>query len=328
MYKLAGAVTYRASSVKVLGRWGGNRQNIEKSQRQRYVADEGKVFVQCDQSGADALIVAHSMPATNKLRQLFDNGIKVHKYLGLVFTNQWEKDWPIVHELSKLPIPELAKHPQSKAFFDAVAASDENPPATRYYYHYKQTGHSANYGIEVNTFIENILLKSKGKVKLTKAQGQKLLDGYHSLIPEIKGWYHIWVARQYEKTGVLRNFQGFPITLTQKLDTHQYTKIYDKIPQSTVGCITHIAATNFCNYTREHKLKEWDFIANTHDSYLLHCPKNDMMDCAKVARELMEQELVSPFGEKFRMRSETQWGLNWAPWKKNVNEDGLVSVKF
>ena len=58
IYKLGGTETFRASSSKWFGR-GTNLQNIEKSMRQLYWADDGKVLVQVDQSGAEALIVSY-----------------------------------------------------------------------------------------------------------------------------------------------------------------------------------------------------------------------------------------------------------------------------
>jgi len=326
LYKITGTDTYRLSSVTLLGRWGGNRQNIEKSARSRYVPDEGKSFCQVDQSGAEALIVAHMMPRSNKLRQLFDNKIKIHNYLGVVFTEQWRAEFPMVGEFAKIPIPELKSHPDWSRFVAAVAASDDNPPATRYYYHYKQTGHSANYNIFAPAFVENILLKSGGKVRLTKQQGEAYLEGYHSLIPEIRRYYHRKVAETYERTGILYSLQGFPLHITKKLFPHEYSKIYDKIPQSTVGCISNIAFTQMQNYILENKLRGWDILQNNHDSYLGQAPDGEIMDMARVMKRFMEQELTSPFGEVFNMRSEVQVGKNWSPFDPEYNPEGLKKV--
>ncbi len=326
-YKLSGTTTFRLSSTKLLGRWGGNLQNIEKSARKRFVPDAGKVFVQTDQAGAEALVVAHCMPATNKLRQLFDNKIKIHCYLAVAFASQWEKEWPVVHEFRDIPINELKNHSQWPAFVKAVAKSDENPPATRYYYHYKMVAHSANYGIQANTFVENLLLKSKGAVCLTTKQGEAYLEGYHKLIPELRGYYHRWTARQYETTGILRNLQGYPIHLTRRLHEHEYTKIHDKVPQSTVGTITNEAFTELQSYIEDNRL-DWDLLANTHDSYMCQCPEGEVLVCAAKMKEYMERELTSPFGEKFRMRSETQAGYNWSPAKDGSNINGLKEIKI
>jgi len=327
-YAIAGTKTFRLSSRAILDQWGTNLQNIEKSMREIYEADEGKLLIQVDQAGAEALIVAYLMPPTNKLRLLFDNKIKIHNYLALALPEQWEKSHPYIREFIPVPIPELKTFPRWDEFVKAVAASDNNPPATRYYYHYKQTGHSANYGIAENTFVENLLLKSSGAVRLTPAQGRKYLEGYHSLIPEIRGYFHRYVAHQYKTTGMVYNFQGFPITLTTKYHEHEFSKIYDKIPQSTVGCITHIAYTNMQNYIEEHK-RDWDLLGNCHDSYLAQAPVDEAIECAKIMKGFMEQELVSPVtSETFRMRSEVQIGKNWSPMKAEKNEEGLKKVEL
>lgn len=342
-YVISGTTTYRLSSRKILKRWGGNRQNIEKSNRARFIPDEGKLFCQVDQSGAEALIVAHCMPRTNKLRQLFDNGIKIHNYLGCVFTEHWKKQFPMVEEFLSIPIPEVKKHPDWSRFIGAVAKSDENPPATRYYYHYKQTGHSYNYGCQPPAFVGNILLKSEGKVRLTLAQGQRYYEGYHKFLPELEGYYWQWVARQYEKDGILRNLFGFPIHITTKVFETNYKEIYDKIPQSTVGCITNIAYTNLQNYIEDNRLREWDVVQNNHDSYLGQAPghmeivtengKDKVILHGEIATlkdkmlEFMQMQLTSPFGEIFRMRAEAQVGGNWCPRSEKKNDDGSITVK-
>src|SRR5690242_10436940 len=90
-YKIAGTKTFRLSSSKALRRWGGNLQNIEKSMREIYEPDPGKIFVQVDQSGAEALITAYCCE-DGQYRELFKNGIKPHSYLGMhLFKDVWPK---------------------------------------------------------------------------------------------------------------------------------------------------------------------------------------------------------------------------------------------
>ena len=44
-------------------------------------------------------------------------------------------------------------------------------------------------------------------------------------------------------------------------------------------------------------------------------------------KEYLERDLVSPRGEKFKMRSECSVGRNWAKYKKDKNEQGLRAIK-
>lgn len=125
-YKLAGPVTFRRSSSKILPEknkrnvgWGSNLQNIEKSLREVYIPDgfspsleekclhwlehrdlsifteeelaKLRCFAQTDQSGAEALIVAYDCEAMH-YRQLFINNVKPHVYAGLrLFPEVWPK---------------------------------------------------------------------------------------------------------------------------------------------------------------------------------------------------------------------------------------------
>lgn len=341
LLKIAGPKTMRLASLRLFyfndeqPGYGTNMQNWEKEARKKIEADEGKLLCQNDQSGADAKIVAYLMPEGNALRELFKNGIKIHNYLGVMFPDQWRYQFPEVDEFKHIPIKDIKKHPAWDRFKTAVAASDDNPPATRYYYHYKQTGHSANYGIMAGSLIENTLLKSGGKVRLTHKQAEAYLRGYHGLIPEIRNNFHRYVATSYEKTGILYTCQGFPIQLTQKVFQTSYNKIYDKIPQATVALITHIAATKFQNFIEEHNL-DWDLLSNTHDSYVAQAPgyldsegkpQGEVLECAKIMKQFMEEyPLKNQYGETFYMGSESQVGKNWAPYKKDKNEFGLRPV--
>ena len=331
LLQIAGPKTYRLASKKLFyfndeqPGYGGNLQNIEKSQRQKFEADEGKLLCQCDQSWADAFVVACLMPKGNKLRELFENKVKIHNYLGVTFPEQWQDRFQMVKDFISIPISELKSHPDWPAFTKAVSESDDNPPATRYYYHYKQTGHSANYGIMANTFQENILLKSGGRVRLSRQQAEYYLRGYHALIPEIRNNFHRYVEHCYNRDQTLHTLQGFPIHLTQKIFPGQYNKIYDKIPQATVAIITHQAVIKWQSFVEEHKLK-WDLLTNTHDSYLCQAPSGEIGECAKKMKEFMEQSLTNQYGETFTMRSECQVGKNWAPFKKDKNEEGLKTV--
>lgn len=334
--KLGGTKTFRVAHKKKLKKWGTNLGNIEKSLREHYEADDGKLLCQCDQSGADAFIVAYMMPATNALRQLFLNGIKIHNYLSVAFPEHWEKDYPQVHAFGKVPIKDLREFPGWKDFAGAVAASDNNPPETRYYYLYKQTGHSSNYGIMAPTFVGNLMLKSGGAIRLSVAQGHKFIEGYHKLIPELRGFFHKYVAHQYKTTGKLYNFQGFPIHLTCKYNENEYTKIYDKIPQSTVACITHNAYIALQDFIEDNRL-DWDILQNGHDAYVAQAPESEIMDLAKIMRKFMQQTLVNPWGEELMMKAECSIGKNWGPRKekklpdgsvKIINPEGLVEVKL
>ena len=61
--------------------WGSNVQNITKSLRRFFIPDEGKILVNVDQAGAEALIVAY-LTKEGKYRKLFHHNVKPHSFIG------------------------------------------------------------------------------------------------------------------------------------------------------------------------------------------------------------------------------------------------------
>lgn len=313
-------------------------QNEEKSLREIYEADPGKIFVQVDQSGAEALIVAYLCRA-GRFRQLFENGIKPHVYVALrLFKDVWVKkmkearlitgdsDFNIA-ELIATPIPELRNNPYWKSVDSIIKDSDNWPLSERYYYLAKQTCHSGNYDVTPPTFRMNVLEKSGGKIMISKENSELFNLTYKSLFPEIFEW-HGQVRKQIETTGFLYNLHGHPFTHTapEVLDS-KWKEMYAWVPQSTVGEITNIAYAKAQTYIEENMLP-WDLLANTHDSYLVQCPVGSESVCARTLQGFMAQTFTSPIDSvQFTMRSEAQCGYNWAPAKKDKNPNGLSEAK-
>lgn len=337
-YKIAGTKTFRLSSTKILGKWGGNRQNLEESMRQPYTPDDGKIFVQVDQAGAEALIVAY-LATEGPFRELFVHRIKPHVYVALrLFKHIWTPkmrearvltaDTPFdIEEIIKTPISELQNHHLWKALKDIIAESDNWSLQERYYYLAKQTCHSGNYGVGANMFRMNILEKSGGKIVVTKDEAEYFLLTYHSLFPQITEW-HERTKRQIERTGMMYNLHGHPFTLTEpSVIDSKWKEMYAWVPQSSVGEITNIAYANLQQFI-ESENKDWDLLANTHDSYLVQCPIGEERECASIMKWHIEQSFKSPLdGVEFTMRSDAKAGFNWSKWKEKKNPLGLKEIK-
>lgn len=339
-YSISGTDTFRLGSrmltVKLTrpprdGKVGSNLQNIEKSMRIIYIPDDGKGFVQVDQSGAEALIVAYLCKHGN-FRELFIHGIKPHCYVALfVFKDVWKrelKDTGVnIDELCNTPIRELTKNPYWSVTDKFIRKTDSWPSEKRYYYISKQICHAANYGMKFGMFQLNTLEKSKGKIVISKKDAEFYLDTYHGLFPEIHGW-HREVQDQLVKTKTLYNLFGFPREFwfcTNDVPTHILNKAYSFPGQSTVACITRKAFIDTYNYIEKNNL-DWDILEDTHDSFLTQCPIDEAKQCAKVMSDFINIELTSPVdGVKFRMKSESQSGLNWSP-ASNDNPDGLKEI--
>lgn len=363
-YKLAGPKTFRRSSTKILKKWGGNVQNVEKSMREIYESDGWnikqkeklifwletgdtsifteeelatiRVLLQVDQSGAEALIVAYDCEAMD-YRKLFINNVKPHVYVALkLFKDIWRKKASehglaitaeCIDELSNTPIEKLKLNPYWKDLDLLIKDSDNWPLTERYYYLAKQTVHSANYDIKENTFIMNILEKSGGKIVIDRDKGKFFLGTYRSLFPEIPERCKR-IERQVEDTKILYNMFGFPFMVTDySVLSSSMKDLYAWGAQSTVGEITRIAFSRLQEFI-ESEGKKWDILQDNHDSYMTQCPLLDVIECAKKKKEFMNQKLISPIdGVEFNMKSECNIGFNWAP-KKDSNLLGLREVKW
>lgn len=357
--------TFRRSSRSILGKWGGNLQNIEKGLREVYIPDGYneslkarckyyletgdtsvfteeelltlRIFLQVDQSGAEALIVAYDSDAGD-YRQLFINGVKPHVYVAMkLFKDIWKEKarehntvvtGADVITLCDTKIPDLKKNAAWKTLDNLIKMSDDWSYDQRYYYFAKQTVHSGNYDIQAPMFRSNVLEKSGGKVVLSPEDSVYFLQCYRGLFPEIPE-RNERVRRQVDKTKMLFNLFGFPYTITNyNITEATYKEYYAWGPQSTVGEITRIAFTNLQTYIEEAH-KQWDILADTHDSYLVQCPLLDVKECMSKMQECMNQELISPIdGVKFNMRSECKCGFNWGSYKKEKNELGLRELQW
>jgi DNA polymerase I-like protein with 3'-5' exonuclease and polymerase domains len=331
-YNISGSDTFRLASRMLLQskqkrdntNFGGNRQNLEKSLRKVWLADEGYLLAQADQSGAEALIVAYlCKPA--KYRTLFQVGIKPHTYIALkLFKEEWVKHFDPVNVVMacNMLITDLVKQSWWKELENIIKSSDNWSANKRYYHFAKKTVHAGSYGMHAPTFILQMLKESGGEIKLTLEQGKKFLQAFHNEFPEIQEW-HNRIFNQVKTKHILRNLFGFPYNITYVVNDSDFKDLIAWIPQSTVACITRQAFCRLHEYIAENKLS-WHILHDTHDSYLAEAPKPEINKLKSKMQEFMQIELISPFdNSKFRMKSEVQVGKNWSPYKESLNEDGL-----
>lgn len=310
--------------------FGTNLQNVPKGLRNIILADPGKILLQVDQAGAEALIVAYLVRGDGKFRQLFTSKIKPHSFVALhVFARIWQEKLAIADgeyaEIQSLDPKELRSHPRYDTLFELIKSSDGWPAKERYYFIAKMLCHALNYGLKGPTFALHVLQKSDGALNLTTRQATEYCEFYHGLFPEIREW-HGHIVENLRGSMILRNLFGYPRLFTGLWGDELFKEAYAFIPQSTVGCITHKAITGLQNIIEADNL-DWDILQNGHDSMLVQAPENDWKSCAKAMQNLIEADLVSPDGTKFKMRSELQIGHNWGP-KSDYNPEGMEEIKL
>ena len=333
---IAGPKTHRRASRKVLSNkkerelnnWGGNRQNIDKPMRKIHIADKGYKLINEDQSGADALIVAH-LAKRGRYRELFENGIKPHAYLALMnYPTELAKHFNADYIRTAILAP-IAELPTLTFWGDLnklIKSTDDWEPTKRFYYFGKKTGHAGNYGMKAWKLLTTICEETQGEIVLPTKEAERWLDNYHTkLFPEIEGSFQARVQDSVKRTKTLRNLFNWPLNITEKIleSSDFWNKMYAWQAQSTVAAITLQAYVNLQEYI-EYNDKDWHILQETHDSITFQAPEKEAEEAARILKNFIEIELISPVdGIKFRMKSEAQWGYNWSNYHKDKNPEGL-----
>ena len=271
-----------------------------------------KVFVQSDQSGAEALVVAYLCRA-GKFRDLFLHSIKPHVFVALhVFADVWSKmvDSQVVMKAIVTEPSALRSIEGWSALDKLIRSSDEWEAAKRYYFIAKMICHASNYGMKSRTFRTNVLQKSNGAVALSLDQCEHMLSHYHRLFPEISQW-HAEVVSTVKRTSMLRNLFGHPRVFTGYKDESAWKEWFAFIPQSTVGQITNYAIVEIQEeLERGMHPSDLDVLTNTHDSLLMQCLPENRDYCARLQQAKLSREMTTPRGETFKMKCETQWSAS------------------
>jgi hypothetical protein len=308
-WKIHGANTYRLSSAKLLGNWGGNCQNPDNRLMERIIPRPGNLFLQCDQAGAEALIMAH-LARPGRMRELFKCGIKPHTYLALhIFIKKYAGTADNPHPKERYWMKsgaELKALPEWKALDKLIKNSDKE------YAIGKMTCHAKNYDMKWMTFIINVLERTDGEIVLSASEGKTFLEMFDQVFPEI-------IELQDEIRGIvqstrtLRNLFGHPKRFVQPLRSSYERQWLAFIPQSTVGVLAVRAAIGIRNELKKEKLdQEILLVNNKHDSLLLDCPPKHEQYGVDLLQRHMAQELQTPKGETFRMGVEVSKGYSWS----------------
>lgn len=315
-----GTKTFRNKSSKVFRTYGNNLQNPSDRLCRIHIPDEGRKFIQVDQAGAEALIVAWECENA-RFRSLFKNGIKPHTFVALnLFCNQWQKETPYdALHLCTLSIPDLASHPDWKDLSKIIKDNHER------YFIGKKSCHSFNYCKTAASFRFDVLKESEGKVVLSLLQSEIFESIYHGLFPEIKQEQKR-IEKQVRETRMLRNLFGHPMYFGGRLDDKTIREAVAWKFQSTVGVIASNAFRDMQNYV-ELENKDWDVMNNKHDSVLVQAPESEWREAATVLKGYLEVDLTSTRGEKFKMKTETSLGDNWGKYDEIENPFGLKEVK-
>ncbi len=280
-----------------------------------------KIFVQVDQAGADALIVAWLLPLGN-FRELFLCGIKPHVFVAFhIFFNHWRTIFSFLDSswLDCKP-SRLAQQPGWKEVASIIKKDK------RRYFIGKKCCHSFNYRMRPATFRTDVLKESEGQVVLSVKESEYYHSTYHALFPEISNIWWPQLEQQIRATRTLYNLFGFPLSFYGPITEELLREITACIPASTVAIINNTAETELQEWLDFNPSAETDLLNNKHDSLLCQCPIGSEKVIADVMKSCIEQELENFRGEKFRMRSEAKVGFNWGEHDELENPMGLQEL--
>ncbi len=212
LFRPAGTRSYRLAAGKFF-EWGGNGQNPCKPLLRCLGARRGCSFVQPDQAGAEALVVAN-LTRPGAYRALFKVGIKPHTFLALHIFGPSKPHWfnglpcTATQYLETTDPLALSQLPGWWTLNQRIVDSDTTEP-DRPYYSGKRTAHARSYKMGWKTFQLALLKDSHGTMVLTKPTAEKFLHTFDRLFPEIGEWQFEVIAMA-KACGELRNLFGFP----------------------------------------------------------------------------------------------------------------------
>lgn len=327
-FRLAGTKSFRLACGKFFD-FGMNTQNPAKDLLKTLVARPGHVFVQADQSGAEALYVAYaSRPGA--YRQLFLNDIKPHEYLALHLFGPTKPNWfrelplPATAYLNATDPSELAHLDGWKLLSKIIRASDAD--VDKPYYVGKRTAHGASYKMGPFTFQLAVLKDTHGAMVLTFSQCKTFLNMFSTLFPEVVEWQQE-VVLEAKTNRVLYNGFGFPRHCGRTFTDGYERELISWKPQSTIGCITTNGILKIRTLIKDKNLA-WSMLNNKHDSMLHEVPEKDADFCARESVAAMAVNLCGRDGVRYTMKSEVQIGKNWGRYHPTLNPNGMKDYKL
>lgn len=322
------AKTFRNKSFKLFDVYGRNLQNFSEAEKRVCKPKKGKIFIQRDVSGAEAVIVGF-LCKPGPYRDLSIYGVKHHSYIAAhLYRADWKKETTFnVDHLLGLSIKDLSVHPQWKEFAQIIKATDALEGKARRYYIGKKTGLSYNYEEGPNTFRLTILKESEGKVVLTNTEAELFRKLYlNFMFPEIPEWQES-IKQEVRKNRIIYNLYGFPFTITSDLSDKIYRECIAWKAQSTIGVLGTNGFVETQEWSERNRAAGCDVLNCVHDSVVTQCYPEAADDVSEAMRVALEVEFTSPYdGAKFRMKTEESRGYNLAK-KTEDNPEGLEEVK-
>jgi len=187
------------------------------------------------------------------------------------------------------------------------------------------SNHGLNYDEGYNTFA----LTNEIEI----AEAKRIISLYHKIYPGIRQW-HEFVRRQLSTDRSLTNCFGRKIRFLDAWGDTLFKSAYSSIPQSTVGDVTNMGMRDIYNsdLTDLTGVANIDIMAQVHDSVLMQVPITVLDDDRFFTIVDRVYNYISPELEynqrKFKIATDSKFGLNWSGYHKEHNPLGMREVEF
>ncbi len=314
-YKVGGTKSHRLSSLKLLGEFAGNVQNVPDNLRRLFKPKPGYLFVQADLEGAES-VATSLLCGEGNYRELVRQKVKTHNYLCTkIFPSCFEEFFTAEVSLPLKPA-EFKAHVNYKSIVKHCKSLQTE------YALAKMTVHGVSYGMGWSTFQEAVLKGTQGRLVLTAAECKRLLNTFFEFFPEIR-IFQINTEKLVKDFITINNLFGHSITFISRFTSALARTGISWAPQSTVGVCTILAACNFQDWIEANN-KTWDILNIVHDSILVQCPEDESIECADRLSHFMSMKFVSPVdGWECSIGVERQLGLNWGKYDEKENPEGV-----
>lgn len=272
-YNQVGTETGRTSTSTIKkplrnSTWGVPFQTIPRPDefggriREMFIPDPGKIFIEFDQSQAEARLVA-LLAEDYDLLNLYDI-LDVHKLTASFCYNL--TDGRSGQELIKAALP---PNNEKFAFLDSVEDAQ------------RQIGKSARHGLAYDLSPDGLSIKMKISLWRAKETFQKV----HEMSPKIKGVFHESIQEALSNSRVFYTPFGRRREFFERWGKELFREAYAHIPQSTVGdntkrCMLAISKIDWIEILQE-----------GHDSFLAQIPPGRERECYEIVKYNFEQPI-------------------------------------
>lgn len=238
--------------------------------RSMCVPDPGYVFLEPDQSGAEARVVA-ILARDEKLLKIFEYGLDLHRitYAWIKGIGPNELIEEFYKETDELKIRELAKE-INKILKGLINDEDRQLG--------KKFRHAANYDMGKRVASEN--------AGCSEWRANQILTRVHSTNSNIRGVYHKEIQEALRINRELINPFGRPRIFLNKWGDELFKEAYAQIPQSTVSDQTKYASIRI-----EKRLSFIQILGESHDAILCQVPISKVDESIRVIKEEFEQPI-------------------------------------